>query len=142
MSWRGPPVLFSAGPIDWGERTYAMPVEENPATAQSLQMHVSAVIERVELYQIEGGALAKAPNAPSANPKERAKISCTVCVCQCLVEARLELRGDSGAFLFVRSLARFTAELMVKVPSANQPKRAGAIVASRFHERHHRFRPL
>lgn len=44
----------------------AMPVEENAATAQSPEMQAPAMIERVELYQIEGGAVAKAPNAPSA----------------------------------------------------------------------------
>jgi hypothetical protein len=44
------------------------------------------------------------------------------------------LFDDSGAFLLVRSLTRFAAKLMVKVPSANQPKSAATMVAPCLHD--------
>jgi hypothetical protein len=54
------------------------------------------------------------------------------------------LCGESGALLLVRFLARFAAKLMVKIPSASQPKTAAAMVApclhnvtTDFHPYHH-----
>jgi hypothetical protein len=49
------------------------------------------------------------------------------------IEARLELRGQFGALLFVGFFTDLTTKLMVKVPCANQPKRSATIVTSCLH---------
>jgi hypothetical protein len=55
--------------------------------------------------------------------------------------AWLELRGKSGALRLVRSLTCFATKLMVKIPSANQSKRAAAIIAPCLHTATTDFRP-